>query len=278
MEPLAAPGPILTAHLFPEIESRLLELLRGLDAADWELPTLAPAWTVKDVAGHLLDTSVRKISACRDGWTRLGPSAGEDLAAFINRINREGVEFLRRVSPRLLVVLIESTSPEYVRYHQALDPFAEAAFSVSWAGETRSLNWFDTAREYTERWHHQQQIRRAVGKPGIETPELYRPVLDTFMRALPFGYRALQRPVGTVAHFSVSGKSGGSWFLHRNPVGWQLVARPPGELTSETIIPQEVAWRLFTRGIARDEARQRIRVSGDEELGLHVLGTLAIVA
>src|SRR5688572_32295034 len=45
---------------------------------------------------------------------------------------------------------------------------------------------FDTAREFTERWHHQQQIRLATNRPGIMTRELYYPVLDCFMRALPF--------------------------------------------------------------------------------------------
>ena len=55
-------------------------------------------------------------------------------------------------------------------------------FPVSWAGEEESANWFDTAREFTERWHHQQQIRLAVDKPGIMTREFYFPVLDCFMR------------------------------------------------------------------------------------------------
>jgi len=59
---------------------------------------------------------------------------------------------------------------------------------VSWAGEEESANWFDTAREFTERWHHQQQIRLAVNKPGIVTREFYFPVLDCFMRALPYAY------------------------------------------------------------------------------------------
>ena len=46
-------------------------------------------------------------------------------------------------------------SKESAEYHQALDPFGAAMFPVSWAGEEESTNWFDTAREFTERWHHQ---------------------------------------------------------------------------------------------------------------------------
>jgi len=42
-------------------------------------------------------------------------------------------------------------------------------------------------------------------------------------------------------------------------------------------IPQEIAWRIFTKGIARDDARAQVRVTGDAALGEHVLGMLAIV-
>jgi hypothetical protein len=58
----------------------------------------------------------------------------------------------------------------------ALPPHAEAPFGVAWAGETRSANWLDTGREYTERWHHQMQIRDAVGAPPLleRRPDLGR--------------------------------------------------------------------------------------------------------
>ena len=74
-------------------------------------------------------------------------------------------------------------------YYQSLDPFEDAPFPVSWAGESRSPNWFHLAREFTERWHHQQQIRLATERDGIMTRELYHPVLECFMRALPFAFR-----------------------------------------------------------------------------------------
>ena len=42
-------------------------------------------------------------------------------------------------------------------------------------------------------------------------------------------------------------------------------------------IPQEIAWRVFTRGIDQAAARAQIKVEGDAELALHVLSVLAIV-
>ena len=97
----APPGPILTAHLFPEIEGRLLELLRALRPEEWRLPTLAAAWTVKDVAAHLLDTQLRRLALCRDGHVPPGapPTSPAEVAALVNRLNAEGVAYFARLSP-----------------------------------------------------------------------------------------------------------------------------------------------------------------------------------
>src|SRR5262245_20869836 len=86
--------PLLTAHLLPVVEARLLELLRSLSPDEWEAQTLAPAWKVKDVAAHLLDTHLRKLSIVRDGYSPGPPprvASHGDLLAFINRLNHEGV-------------------------------------------------------------------------------------------------------------------------------------------------------------------------------------------
>ena len=150
-------------------------------------------------------------------------------------------------------------------------------FPVSWAGEEESPNWFDTAREFTERWHHQQQIRVAVNKPGIVTREFYFPVLDCFMRALPYAYRNVDAKSGSLAEFTIKGECGGSWNLLRDGEVWKLNASPGGEKISETVIPQEIAWRIFTKGIAREEAKTQVRAAGDEAVGLHILTMISIV-
>ena len=221
-----SPGPILVAHLLPEIEAHLLELLRALRPEEWRLPTLAPAWTVKDVAAHLLDTQLRRLALCRDGHVPPGapPASAAEVAALVNRLNAEGVAYYARLSPPVLIALMEVASRESAAYLQSLDPAAPAAFGVSWAGEDTSANWFDVARELTERWHHQQQIREATGRPGILTPRLYGPVLDCFMRGLPHAYRAVDAAPGDTVRFDVVGDCGGSWWLYRAAL--RLAAQP----------------------------------------------------
>ena len=272
--------PIETAHLLPLVEAKLIELLRSLTPDEWAVQTVAPKWTVKDVAAHLLDTELRKLSRVRDGYVATPAPAftsRDEFVAFIDRLNREGVDMYGRLSPPVLISMLEAASREYVAFHRSLDPMSEAGFGVSWAGEEKSLNWFDTARELTERWHHQQQIRLATNRPGIMTRELYYPVLDCFMRALPFWYRNQPGTPGTHLRFNVSGECGGSWFLHRDADRWVQVKSAEGRQVSETTIPQEIAWRVFTKGIDRKAAGTQTTITGDRDLGAHVLRLVAII-
>jgi len=277
--------PILTAHLFPKVDGLLLALLRSLSPQDWEKQTVSPKWKVKDVAAHLLDTQLRGLSVGRDGYFPPAPNLDSPgaLGAYIDRLNEEGVTVYRRLSPAVLISLMEVACKELAAYHAGRDPHAMAPYGVSWAGEEKSANWFDTAREYTERWHHQQQIRLAVDRPealrhGIMTRELYYPVLDCFMRALPFTYRDVSAARGTTISIKVSGECGGSWHLYREEASWVLTENDYGQVAAEAIIPQEIAWRIFTKGIDRESVLSEVRISGDRTLALPVLGMVSIVS
>jgi uncharacterized protein (TIGR03083 family) len=270
--------PILCAHLLRRVDGMLVDLLRALRPEEWDLPTVAGAWRVRDVAAHLLDTALRKLSLARDGWIVEQPEirSTADLAAFVNRLNGEGVAVFRRLSPAVLTAMLEDACRQSADFHESLDPFAPALFGVSWAGEAQSLNWFDTARELTERWHHQQQIRLATGRPGLMVRELYYPVLDCFLRGLPHAYREVEAPVGTQVRVEIAGDCGGVWQLRREAGGWDWAPAGP-EWEARAVAPQEIAWRLFTRGIAREEAEARMEWSGDRPLASRVLDLLAIV-
>jgi len=272
-------GPIFTAHLFPPLEGKLIELLHSLSPEEWEKQTLAPKWKVRDVAAHLLDTQVRKLAAARHGYKPENPKklSPDQLVALINHLNAEGVRGYGRLTTEELISWMESASRDSAKYHRLIDPFAPAMFPVSWAGEEESANWFDTAREFTERWHHQQQIRMAVDKPGIMTRDFYFPVVDCFMRALPYSYREISAEPGALAQFNVAGKCGGSWYLFREGEAWKLITSPAGEKISDVTIPQEIAWRIFTKGIAHEAAKAQIHVAGDSKIGLHVLEMVSIV-
>ena len=271
--------PILCSHLLRRVDERLIDLLSSLTPGEWDLKTVVPLWRVRDVAAHLLDTVLRKLSMVRDSCyvEAVSIRSPEDVITLVNRLNREGVTVYRRLSPKVLIGMMKEACEQSACFHESLDPFLPAAFAVSWAGEESSLNWFDTARELTERWHHQQQIRLATNRPGIMTPELYHPVLDCFVRGLPHVYRGVDTPLGTLLLLEISGECGGQWFLSKESAGWHFVKPSDRKWASRVSIPQELAWRVFTKGIDRDSARSQIEVKGDRDLGEKVLQLTAIV-
>jgi uncharacterized protein (TIGR03083 family) len=284
---VSQPEPILVAHLYPQIESRLIKLLRSLSPKDWLRLTLCPGWSVKDIAAHLLDTNLRRLSMCRDGFFGETPEDAatyDGLVRFLDRLNADWVRAARRISPRALTDWMEITSLEVGEFFAALDPFAKAPFPVAWAGESESLNWFDIAREYTERWHHQQQIRLAVAPPGapaateIMTRELYHPVLDTFLRALPRTYALTDAPDSAAVKITISGEAGGTWFLLRHTGAWRLTkSAPSSPAVAEVTIPQEFAWRLFTNSFPA-EARASVQTHGEARLTAPIFHAVAVMA
>jgi len=269
--------PVLTAHLFPIVGAKLLDLLKNLTPKDWNC-TAVKQWTVKDLATHLLDTNLRRLSIGRDGYFGESFHGGspEEFRAFLGELNHSWVKATRRLSPRVLCHFLAVSDDELFQYFSSLDPNKPAAFGVSWAGEDESMTWFDVAREYTEKWHHQQQMREALGKPGIMTEELYGPVLDVFVRALPHTYRNVYAAAGTKIGFHVSGVGGGTWLLARNADYWLLKKDSDSTAQCRISIPSDLAWKLFTNGLSEQEARSALSVEGDAKLAEPAYSTRAI--
>jgi hypothetical protein len=278
--------PILVAGLFREINRHLLDLLRSLAPDDWHRPTSSSQRNVKDVASHLLDGSVRRLSLMRDGYVAPGSpgqfdSVGE-LTEYLHQLNAEWTVATRRVSPRLLLGWLESSGEELADLFESLDPHGRAVFPVAWAGEEESANWFDIAREYTEKWHHTQQIFEAVGRPSTITQRrLFHPCLDTFLRALLFAYRQVEADDGTSLTVTIHGEAGGDWHLQRRGQSWAQVAGAGHTPTARVSLGQDSAWRLFTKRMDRQAALARFKdvtFEGDRELGLRILDVVAVMA
>lgn len=271
--------PIRTLHLFEPLEQKLVELLHSLSSDDWKKPTVAKQWTVKDVAAHLLDTSIRTIAQSKEfvGDPPEAIDSYADLVSYLNRLNADWVKAMKRVSPETLIELLTITQKPMIDSYHSLELWAPARFPVSWAGERESKNWFHIAREYTERWHHQQQIRDAVKKEGIMGREFFFPMIDTFMQALPHTYRQVQASEGTVVRIIIPGDAGGAWNLQRTSSGWKLTGDAFSTAATVELGP-DTAWKLFTKVFTRREAESLVKITGNRELGVPLLGMVSVMA
>ncbi|MEV0407682.1 maleylpyruvate isomerase family mycothiol-dependent enzyme [Actinoallomurus sp. NPDC050550] len=272
-------GPAVDVRpLFPREREAMVELLGALGPADWARPTVCPGWDVHDVVGHVLNDFMRRLSGGRDGYGGAVFADDETLPAYLARVNEEFVRASRQLSPQLMIELLDHLGPRLDAMWAARDLLAPAGLNVSWAAtDLDSPTWLDIGREYTEFWVHQQQVRDAVSIPGATEPGLMAPVLDIFARALPYTLRTHDRPEGTTTHLEVAGPAGGRWGAVRQGGRWRM-AEPTGEPAARVSMDQDTFWRLATRGVTVEQARERSTVSGDPELTTAVTALLAVVA
>ena len=281
---MRALAPTYTTHLLAPIHRELVTMLGIFSPSQWLEPTSAGSWRVRDVVAHLLDGDLRRLSYHRDGLPQpeLSRLRGyDDVLAYLNQLNNTWVAAAGRISPRLLTELVDEVGRQAIEFLAALPPHEAAFWPVSWAGEGRSENWMDVSRNYTEYWHHQQQIREAVGLAPLTDPSWLQPVIALGVRAIP---QALRHTVGATRatiHIHVTGPAGGHWWLQQHEVhGWMLSDEAPdtwSEATSTIEIDAESAARIWYAGRQPQPATARAHVSGDAELGKAVLMARALM-
>ena len=271
---------IETLDLLRETNEALVDLLESLTDAEWLKPTIHKDRSVKDLAAHLLDGSLRRLAMQRDGFFGEKPDGTSftEMVAFIQRLNREWIVAARRLSPKMLVRMIREADEEILALLASKDPSSPAIFSVAWAGEDTSEHWFDVAREYTEKWHHQQQIRDAVGKPDLSTRRHLHPVIATFVRAMPHAYRDVTVPDDTHVQLSIGGDASSVWCITRSESKWILEAKVVADPACEVVLDGDVAWRLWTKGLPANDAPSRIEIHGDAQLAAPLLSMTGIMA
>jgi len=274
---LSTPRPIVVGPLFRQDGAALVALLTDLSPREWTLPTVCAGWNVRDVALHVLGGDLGSLSRRRDGFPALEPRPDETLGAFLARVNQQWVETARRFSPHLVIELLRTSGPQLADYFDTLEPDALGG-PVSWAGPGPAPVWLDVAREYMERWVHQQHIRDAVSRPGQGEATFSAPVIAASMHALPKALGTQAAEVGTSVVVEIEGDAGGEWSVINEPDGWALFEGAARDARTTISLSGDAWWRVVTLGMTPDDAWQRARAHGDPALARAALGAVAIIA
>jgi uncharacterized protein (TIGR03083 family) len=264
------PRPLLT-----EERAALLILLADLGPSEWNTATGCPGWSVKDVCLHLLDADFGWLSRGRDGDLTSLIAPSRDYRVFVEALNEQNERFVavnRGWSPRLIRELLTLSGQLVDDYFAEVD--LEGGGAVIWAGPEPVPGWLDMARDFTERWVHQQQIRDALARPGLSEARFLGPVLRTFVWALPHQYSAVVAPEGTEVELSVTGPGGGTWTLTRVANRWDLADEEATSPVASATVASSDAWRLFTAALPDPS---RVHRKGDPRLADHLLGARAII-
>ncbi len=277
---ISSSSPIDVVHLFPQLDKMLIELLQTLSPDQWKAQTIAREWKVKDVAAHLLDGNIRTLSMLRNNFygEKFQGNTNEELIAFLNGLNADWVKAMKRVSPEMLIQLHMVTGKAYCEYYASLDPYSKAGFAVNWAGENESKNWMHIAREYTEKWLHQQQIRDAIGITGLMNRTFFYPFIDIFMMALPYTFRNTKAAENTIVQLTIPGDIGGTWNITMQNGEWESGKIQKDDPASEIILDADLSWRLFSKSVRAKEVKDNIIIKGNIVLGEIALQMVSVMA
>jgi hypothetical protein len=110
------------------------------------------------------------------------------------------------------------------------------------------------------------------------TREFYYPFINIFMLALSHTYREVKAENGTSIKLTVSSDLGGSWVLKRIDEKWRLDKLPVENPSTEISIDPDIAWKLFSKSLRPHDVRNKITITGNQELGEVALTMISVMA
>jgi uncharacterized protein (TIGR03083 family) len=262
-----------TRALITEQRADLVALLNALPPDRWRVKTAVPGWTVKDIALHLIDDDLGVLSRSRDGEDS-GQLEWIDHRQFVQSLaakNQRWIDGAQALSREVVIGLLRWTGVQLDEYYQTVKLDGDG--HVSWASDESVPMWLDIAREFTERWVHEMQIREGLDEVGDQVQKYLPTVLRTFVWALPHQYRVAAAEGNAV---QIDLDSGGTWQLTcRGSRRWSLSERPCSEPSATAYFADDAGWRWLTGGPVSLNA---IALDGPAHLTDPLLQIRAIIA
>jgi len=200
---MAADMAALLADLAAE-SADLTALLAPLTPADWERPTPAAGWAIRDQVSHLafFDEAAALTATDPDRFRREAEQLMARDADFAGVIARE----YRRVPPAELLAWLGTAREAYLTTFASLDPSAR----LPWYGPPMSAASSVTAR-LMETWAHGQDVADALGVTRPPTGRL-RPIARLGVVTMGFSFALRGRPPpGAPVRVELTGPDGTLW-------------------------------------------------------------------
>ena len=177
------------------------DMCGGLTEAQWQTPTDCPGWSVQDQLSHLAGSEASILGTPRPDHT---PKDTSFVRNEIGRSNEILVDW-RRASPGAAVLKeFREVTGRRLELLRAMVPadFDQAAETAIGPGTVRDF----LAIMIFDAWVHEQDMRRALGRPGHLDGPVAQHSMDRMFLAMPYvvGKKA-QAADGTTVVFQITG-------------------------------------------------------------------------
>jgi uncharacterized protein (TIGR03083 family) len=259
--------------LLEQAFSSLEEVCALLDDEQWDRPTDLPGWSVKDNLSH-----VAHFESTAMGMEQ-PPSRDIDGIAHVaddfQRLNELGVH-ARRVLPGAQILdEFRTASTQRLKTLTGLDEAGWAATDRSPLGElpTRSF----VAIRVLDVFFHEQDIRRAVGRPGHLDGEVARFMFARFATvSLPrVVAKQAAAPDGSVVVFDIAAP--GETIAIRSEAGKGTLVPAPADPTVRLTMDFEAFLLLLGGRKTPEQLGARLRIDGDAALAASVLDKIRVL-
>jgi uncharacterized protein (TIGR03083 family) len=244
------------------------QLCSGLPDSQWNLPTGCPGWTVQDCVSHVVDYEARALGR---PLPQHEPGPQPHVRNDLGRSNEIGIDVRRaRSGAAVLEEFREVTAARLAQLRQ-LTGADLAAQTIAPDGSSGTMARLLTLR-VMDSWSHEQDIRRATGRPGHWTGPAADEALGYFTRFLPYlvGKRAAA-PDGSSVVFRIG---------TRDPVGVEVaggrgrLAAAPRDPSVSLAIPVATFAALLG---GRSDTPGDTDITGDRQLGQRVLESMSLL-
>jgi uncharacterized protein (TIGR03083 family) len=254
----------------------IADLVAGLDEKDWDLPTDCPGWTVRDQVSHVI--GVESMLLGRPAPPAVDPASAPHARDSMGLLNESWVAPRRGRSPAEMMAELEEVTTARRQAMEAMTDEELAKPTNSPIGEVPYAE-FMLVR-VMDCWVHEQDIRRAVGRPGgFDGSQRAEIGLGRLTGALGFvvGKRA-GAPEGTSVVVDLEGPMARTFAVTVSD-GRARPTSPPAQPTVRLAMSAETYLCLSTGRWSSDDvvAAGHVAIEGDTDLGRHILEAMAII-
>ena len=247
-----------------------LTLLEEIPEGEWETPTDLPGWDVRAVASH-----VAHLESILAGGPEETAEVGEPehVTGLMGLYTEIGVVNRRSASPDAIINEIrEATTARHTALVSDKPADGTAKPSVIFGGVP--WDWRTLLRNRPiDIWMHEQDVRRAVGRPGgMETAPAEHTVGILADRLGFVLAKKVGAPPGTTVVLELDGSDPFAFAVNDEGRGERL-ATTPDQPTVELAMDRHSFIQLA--GGRRDAEPGALRISGDPELAERILANFA---